>query len=228
MSGPSELSPIAENYLKHLHVLGQEGGVSTTALAAALGVSPASATGMLRRLSEQGLLTHMPYRGARLTVQGERAALDVLRRHRLLELFLHRSLGMPIDEVHEEAERLEHAMSGRLETYIAAWLGDPTHDPHGDPIPTRSGTLPQRPERRLTSVLAGECAAVVRVPDSHAEQLRALMALGIQPGAGVQIVALHAGLGTLELSVGGAAPVTLSQAVAAQVMVLDEHQGEML
>ncbi|MFC6619256.1 metal-dependent transcriptional regulator [Deinococcus radiophilus] len=228
MSEPAAFSPIVENYLKHLYLLGQEGGVSTTALANALNVSPASATSMLRKLADQGLLMHTPYRGAQLTVEGERAALEVLRHHRLLELFLHRALGMPIDEVHEEAERLEHAMSERLETYIAAWLGDPTHDPHGDPIPTLSGELPQRPERRLTSLRVGDSAVVARVPDTHADQLRALMTLGIQPEAEVQLVEAQAALGTVGLRVRAAGsadfstPVTLAQSVAAQVSVLGE------
>ena len=116
------LSPSAEDYLKHLYVLGQAGKVSTQALADALEVAPASVTGMLRKLTEQGLVAHAPYQGARLTAEGERVALEVLRHHRLLELFLHRALGVPLDEVHEEAEALEHALSEKLEARIAAWL----------------------------------------------------------------------------------------------------------
>lgn len=115
------LSPSAEDYLKHLYVLGQRGKVNTQALADALDVAPASATGMLRKLTEQGLVSHAPYQGATLTAEGERVALEVLRHHRLLELFLHRALGVPLDEVHEEAERLEHALSEKLEARIAAW-----------------------------------------------------------------------------------------------------------
>ncbi|MDL2345847.1 metal-dependent transcriptional regulator, partial [Deinococcus sp. MIMF12] len=159
------LSPSAEDYLKHLYVLGQGGKVNTQALADALGVVPASATGMLRKLNEQGLVAHAPYQGARLTAEGEQVALEVLRHHRLLELFLHRALGVPLDEVHEEAERLEHALSERLEARIAAWLGDPTHDPHGDPIPTVRGEVPARAERRLTQLAPEETATVARVPD---------------------------------------------------------------
>ena len=212
------LSPSAEDYLKHLYVLGQAGKVSTQALADALEVAPASVTGMLRKLTEQGLVAHAPYQGARLTAEGERVALEVLRHHRLLELFLHRALGVPLDEVHEEAEALEHALSEKLEARIAAWLGDPTHDPHGDPIPTLSGELPARAERRLTQLAVGNTARVARIPDADAEQLRALVAADLTPGATVTMQSVDTALGTLTVQVGGH-PLTLALAVAAQVRV---------
>lgn len=212
------LSPSAEDYLKHLYVLGQTGKVNTQALADALAVAPASVTGMLRKLTEQGLVSHAPYQGAKLTAEGERVALEVLRHHRLLELFLHRSLGVPLDEVHEEAERLEHALSEKLEARIAAWLGDPTHDPHGDPIPTLTGELPERAERRLTQLAVGQQAVVARVPDDDAVQLRALMAADLTPGSPVKMQSVDAALGTLTVEVAGH-PLTLSLVVAAQVHV---------
>ena len=212
------LSPSVEDYLKHLYVLGQAGKVSTQALAGALDVAPASVTGMLRKLTEQGLVTHAPYQGARLTAEGERAALEILRHHRLLELFLHRALGVPLDEVHEEAERLEHALSERLEARIAAWLGDPTHDPHGDPIPTLCGQLPQRPERRLSQLASGDRAVIARVPDTDAGQLRALLGAGLVPGAELSVRGVDPALGTLTLQIGGQA-LTLSLTVARQVQV---------
>ncbi|ACO44865.1 metal-dependent transcriptional regulator [Deinococcus deserti] len=217
------LSPSAEDYLKHLYVLGQgshlQGGkVSTQALADVLEVAPASVTGMLRKLTEQGLVSHAPYQGARLTAEGERVALEVLRHHRLLELFLHRALGVPLDEVHDEAERLEHALSEKLEARIAAWLGDPTHDPHGDPIPTLGGELPERAERRLSQLAVGDRAVVARVPDGDADQLRALVAVDLTPGAVLEVLSVDVALGTLTAEVRGHT-LTLALAVAAQVQV---------
>ncbi|MBZ9713335.1 MULTISPECIES: metal-dependent transcriptional regulator [Deinococcus] len=217
MTGRS-LSRSAEDYLKHLYVLGQAGKVNTQALATALEVAPASVTGMLRKLAEQGLVSHAPYQGARLTAEGERVALEVLRHHRLLELFLHRALGVPLDEVHEEAERLEHALSERLEARIAAWLGDPTHDPHGDPIPTLDGELPAQPQRRLSQLAPGDHAAVARIPDDDAAQLRALMAAGLTPGAPVQVQGVDTALGTLTVWAQDHT-LTLALAVAAQIHV---------
>lgn len=214
------LSPSAEDYLKHLYVLGQagKGKVNTQALADVLEVAPASVTGMLRKLTEQGLVSHVPYQGAQLTAEGERVALEVLRHHRLLELFLHRALGVPLDEVHEEAEALEHALSEKLEARIAAWLGDPTHDPHGDPIPTLDGALPQRSERRLSQLAPGDRGRVARVPDDNAEQLRALVNVGLTPGAELRVKSIDVALGTLSAEVGGQ-QFTLSLLVAAQVQV---------
>ncbi|GHF59383.1 DtxR family Mn-dependent transcriptional regulator [Deinococcus metalli] len=212
------LSRSAEDYLKHLYVLGQAGKVSTQALATALEVAPASVTGMLRKLAEQGLVSHAPYQGARLTAEGERVALEVLRHHRLLELFLHRALGVPLDEVHEEAEKLEHALSEKLEARIAAWLGDPTHDPHGDPIPTLEGEVPERAERRLSQLAPGDHGVVSRVPDGDAGQLRTLVGAGLTPGAAVQVQRVDGALGTLTARLDGQA-LTLSLGVAAQVHV---------
>ena len=212
------LTPSAEDYLKHLYVLGRAGKVSTQALADALEVAPASVTGMLRKLTEQGLVSHAPYQGAQLTAEGEQVALEVLRHHRLLELFLHRALGVPLDEVHEEAERLEHALSEKLEARIAAWLGDPTHDPHGDPIPALDGSVPHRPERRLTQLASGDTATVARVPDGDADQLRALMAADLTPGSALRVLSVDTALGTLTLQIGGHPP-TLSLLVAGQVQV---------
>lgn len=241
MTARTPLSRSAEDYLKQLYVLGQSdraqaeraaggpGKVSTQALADALEVAPASVTGMLRKLTEQGLVSHAPYQGAALTAEGERVALEVLRHHRLLELFLHRALGVPLDEVHEEAERLEHALSERLEARIAAWLGDPTHDPHGDPIPTLEGEVPERAERRLSQLAAGDAGTVSRVPDTDAAQLRALVQAGLTPGVRLRVLSVDAALGTLSAELlpatgqtagqpaGGR--LTLSLGVAAQVGV---------
>ena len=130
-------SPAVEDYAKAIYALQIRSAepVSTNALAERLGVTPGSASGMVKRLGELGFASHMPYRGVSLTEDGRRVALEVIRHHRLLELYLVRSLGVPWDRVHEEAEVLEHVLSEQLEERIAAQLGDPTHDPHGDPIP---------------------------------------------------------------------------------------------
>lgn len=218
------LSPSAEDYLKHLYLLGQHGKVNTQALADVLDVMPASVTGMLRKLSEQGLVSHAPYQGANLTAEGQRVALEVLRHHRLLELFLHRALGVPLDEVHEEAERLEHALSERLEARIAAWLGDPTHDPHGDPIPTLEGELPTRAERRLTQLAPGETGTVARVPGRDTAQLRALVQAGLTPGVAVTLRQVDAALGTLTVALPEGGALTLALAVAGQVHVHGEGE----
>ena len=180
-------SSSAEDYLKQLYMLGQQGRVSTQALADTLGVAPASVTGMLRKLAAEGLVSHAPYRGAQLTPEGERAALRILRGHRLLELFLHRSLGVPLEELHEEAETLEHALSERLLDRIASWLGDPAFDPHGDPIPSPQGDLPFRAERPLTALHPGERGQVARVPDADASKLRRLLESGLRPGAEIEL-----------------------------------------
>ncbi len=133
-----DLTAAVEDYIKAIYVLeSREGAASTTALAERLDVRPASASGMLRKLAALGLVEHQPYRDARLTERGRRVALEVVRHHRLLELFLVESLGMSWDEVHAEAEVLEHVLSEELEEVIAARLGHPTLDPHGDPIPSR-------------------------------------------------------------------------------------------
>ncbi|BDP44664.1 DNA-binding protein (plasmid) [Deinococcus aetherius] len=211
------LSHATEDYLKQLYLLGQSGSVSTQALADALHVTPASTTGMLRKLTELGLVDHAAYRGASLTPAGEKVALEVVRHHRLLELYLHRALGYPLDEVHDEAERLEHVISEAFEARIAAWLGDPTFDPHGDPIPGLNGELPALDERPLGSLGVGEQAQVTRVPEQP-EVLRALMEAGLTPGAEVRVVHRDPALSILTLEVGGR-PLALSLTVASQVRV---------
>ncbi|MDO4263148.1 MAG: metal-dependent transcriptional regulator [Deinococcus sp.] len=233
MSRTASLSPASEDYLKQLYLLGRQGRVSTQALALALGVAPASVTGMLRKLTEQGLVLHAPYRGAQLTPEGEQAAMEILRHRRLLELFLHRALGVPLEELHEEAEALEHALSERLEARIAAWLGDPSFDPHGNPIPSLSGDLPLRAERGLTTLSVGDRARVCRVPD-HPDQLRPLVAAGLRPEAEVELSGQDAESGTLDLNIAPPAgshstvwtPLTLPLAVAAQIQVYGEDTGE--
>src|SRR5918912_2953454 len=143
---------------------------------------------MVRRLGELGLVTHAPYRGVQLTERGVRVALEVLRHHRLLELYLATSLGVPWDRVHDEAEVLEHVLSEELEELIAAKLGHPTRDPHGDPIPTPDGRIEEAPTAALHDLEAGACGLFVRVSDSDPEMLRYLAARGIAPGDAVEVV----------------------------------------
>jgi DtxR family Mn-dependent transcriptional regulator len=156
--------------------------VSTTDLAERLGVTPGSVSAMVRKLSEVGLVEHEPYRGVRLTKRGREVALEVLRHHRLLELFLAEELGMSWDRVHAEAEVLEHVISEDLERLIAARLGDPTVDPHGDPIPSAAFEIEERPTRSLDELQAGARGRFVRVSDSDSEMLRYLADQGIALG----------------------------------------------
>lgn len=179
-----------EDYAKAIYALEQREGaaVSTNALAERLGVSAASASAMVKRLDGLGLVTHVPYRGVQLTAAGVKVALEVLRHHRLLELYLAETLGVPWDRVHDEAEVLEHVLSEELEELIAAKLGDPTHDPHGDPIPTRDGRLPTETTRGLCELEAGERGRFVRVSDSDPAMLRYLADRGIAPGAELEVI----------------------------------------
>jgi DtxR family Mn-dependent transcriptional regulator len=183
-------SAAVQDYAKAIYALEQRGGgaVSTTALADRLEVTPASASGMVRRLGELGLVTHEPYRGVQLTERGVRLALEVLRHHRLLELYLATSLGVPWDRVHDEAEVLEHVLSEELEALIAAKLGHPTHDPHGDPIPSADLVLEEAPTERLADQLPGACGRFVRVSDADPAMLRYLADRGIAPGDEFEVV----------------------------------------
>ena len=156
-------SQAIEDYAKAIYALERRDAepVTTNALAERLGVTPASASGMVKRLGELGLVEHQPYRGVSLTEDGRRVALEVIRHHRLLELYLVETLGVPWDRVHQEAEVLEHVLSEELEELIAAKLGDPTHDPHGDPIPTRELTIEEGTTESLQSLEPGACGTFV-------------------------------------------------------------------
>jgi DtxR family Mn-dependent transcriptional regulator len=177
-------TPAVEDYAKAIFALESRGDepVSTNALAERLGITPGSVSAMLKRLDELGLITHLPYRGVRLTPDGRRIALEVIRHHRLLESYLADALGMSWDRVHDEAEVLEHVLSEDLEALIAAKLGHPTHDPHGDPIPTAELELEERLTERMESLQPGDEGRFVRVSDSDPEMLRYLADRGISPG----------------------------------------------
>jgi DtxR family Mn-dependent transcriptional regulator len=174
----------AENYAKALYELQARGGtaIGTNAVAERLGVTPASASGMLKRLADDGVVKYTPYHGARLTPEGERIALEVIRHHRLLELFLAEVLDMPWDRVHPEAEVLEHHISEELEELIAAKLGQPMLDPHGDPIPDRDLAVGADDSVPLTELEPGERGIFARVSDRDASMLRFLAEREIQPG----------------------------------------------
>ena len=178
-----------EDYLKAIYDLERVGDPATTNdIALRLAISPASVSGMVRRLADQGLITHEPYRGVRLTAGGRRAALRTLRRHRILECYLTEVLGYPWDGVHEEAEHLEHAASEELIERMAKALGDPVRDPHGAPIPTRDGRVEELTLRSLAQAEQGERVRVRSVQDKDGERLRYLAELGIRPGALLRIL----------------------------------------
>jgi DtxR family transcriptional regulator, Mn-dependent transcriptional regulator len=185
----SEITGAVQDYAKAIWSLARRSRapVSTSALAERLEVSPASASAMIKRLETLGLVSREPYHGVRLTRAGERVALEVLRHHRLLELYLAEALGMSWDRVHEEAEVLEHAISPELSELIAAKLGNPTHDPHGDPIPTLNGEIDERPTRALADLRPGERGKFSRVSDSNPDMLRYLSERGISPGDEVEL-----------------------------------------
>jgi DtxR family transcriptional regulator, Mn-dependent transcriptional regulator len=217
------LSGPVEDYLKAIYDLERVGEpASTNDIALRLAISPASVSGMVRRLADQGLITHEPYRGVRLTREGRRAALRTLRRHRILECYLTEVLGYPWDRVHEEAEQLEHAASEELIERMAATLGDPVRDPHGAPIPTRDGTVEEGTLRTLAEVAQGERLRVRRVEDEDAERLRYLAELGIRPGALVRILDKAPFDGPITLWVddaGGGATRAVGVGLALQVFV---------
>lgn len=183
-------SPAIEDYSKAIYTLETRADepVSTNALAERLELTSGSVSGMLRKLDELGLISHVPYRGVRLTPEGRRVALEVIRHHRLLELYLAEALHMPWDRVHDEAEVLEHVLSDELEELIAAKLGNPTIDPHGDPIPSAELELDEHPTHSLESLAPGDEGTFVRVSDSDPAMLRYLAEQGILPGGHIHVL----------------------------------------
>ena len=177
-----------EDYAKAIYTLQRRGDVTTNALAERLQVTPGSVSAMLKRLDTLGLVAHTPYKGVQLTEQGEQLALEIIRHHRLLELYLAESLGVPWDRVHDEAEVLEHHISEDLEAAIAAKLGHPTHDPHGDPIPSVDLTIDEGDAVPLQALDVGDRGRFVRISDADPEMLRYLSQRGIAPGDDFEIV----------------------------------------
>jgi DtxR family transcriptional regulator, Mn-dependent transcriptional regulator len=190
------LTEAIQHYLREIYKLEAAGGrATTTSVAEAMEVSAPSASAMVKRLAALELVEHVPYRGIALTDDGRRVALEVIRHHRLLEQYLAERLGVPLDQVHAEADRLEHALSEEVEKRIDALLGYPTHDPHGHPIPDAELRLVSTVSyRTITSLEVGEAALVAHVPDGDAELLRYLHGLGLVPGGRIEVAA-HAPFG---------------------------------
>jgi DtxR family Mn-dependent transcriptional regulator len=193
--GPHRLShtgasEAVEDYAKAIYALQRPGdhAVATTDLAERLDVTAASASGMIKKLAELGLVAHVPYKGVRLTAEGERVALEVMRHHRLLELYLAQQLDVPWDRVHDEADALEHVLSEDLEARIAAKLGNPTHDPHGDPIPDAALHIDEQDTVSLASLDVGARGRFVRISDSDPEMLRYLDERGVRLGDELEVL----------------------------------------
>lgn len=223
---PTAITATIEDYLKAIYVLRHEAEAATTSqLAEQLGgLSPSSVTGMIKKLAELRLVAHVPYQGVQLTAAGEKIALEVLRHHRLIELYLVEALGFGWDEVHDEAEVLEHYISEKFEARIAARLGDPTFDCHGDPIPALNGAVPTRAERHLADLEPGAVAEVVRVSDQHVERLRYVAGLGIVPGARVEVLAVAPFDGPMQLRAGPERHV-LDRRLARKIFVAADETG---
>lgn len=209
-----------ENYVKAIFTLSAADGkaAATGAIADALEVSPGSVTSMLKSLAEAGLVEYVPYEGAKLTAQGRTLALRVVRRHRLIELFLVQTLGFSWDEVHDEAEHLEHAVSDTLIDRMDAFLGHPASDPHGDPIPKADGTIDLRDGRQLCDVAAGSRFRLVRVRDQSADFLRYLSDSGLHVGSRGSVSAANAETATITLLIEGHL-ISLARGTAEKLLV---------
>jgi DtxR family Mn-dependent transcriptional regulator len=217
------LTHVIEDYLKTIYDLSAGSGRATTnQIAERLGVTPASVTNMLQKLSatQPPLVEYRKHHGVRLTPDGEKVALEIVRHHRLIEMFLHQTLGFSWDEVHDEADRLEHVISEELEERIAASLGDPLHDPHGDPIPTRDLRLPISTSLTLDRLRPPQKATIQRVRDADPELLRYLSELGLTPDVRLTVLGYSPFDNNLRLQVEGqAVPIVLGSKITSQVFV---------
>ncbi|GIL14877.1 MAG: transcriptional regulator [Chloroflexota bacterium] len=213
-------SPAVQNYLKAIYTLQEnQASVTTSALAASLGVSAASATNMMKKLARAKLARRAPYRGVQLTPRGEKMALEVIRHHRLVELFLTRALGIPWESVHAEAEKIEHVISEDLEDRIAAFLGNPTRDPHGDPIPTQDGRVERLALVSLLELAPGQTATVQRVSDHNPAHLRLLTRLGLTLDARVTVIKREPANGPLRVRVAANTERALDEKLAREIWV---------
>lgn len=221
------ITPPVEDYLKAIYSVAREqrsARVSTSAIAERMAVSAASATNMMQKLAELKLVDYTPYKGVELTAAGEKIALEVIRHHRLIESYLAEALGYPWDEVHDEAERLEHVISEEFEDRIDAMLGHPTTDPHGHPIPPKDGGLPAPAHRALTEMGVGESGVVRWVSDRDGALLRSLSSLDLVPGTRVVVVETGGSDGNVTLERGGE-QVSVEEHVAGRVFVEAEESG---
>lgn len=214
------LTPAMEDYAKTIYKLQQAGEdrVSTNGLAMEMGVAPSSVTSMMKSLARVGMVEHTRYHGVRLTIAGERVALEVIRHHRLLERYLQEFLGFGWDEVHDEADRLEHAISERLEERLAELLGNPQTDPHGEPIPTRDGAVAVQSLVPLDAMGTGARGIIGRVASSDPEKLRYLRANGLVPGAAFTVLDVAPFGGPIHIRV-GEMERTLGPTLAADLLV---------
>ena len=212
------LTAPVEDYLKAIYTLGKgTGAAATNDIAQRLALAPASVSGMVRRLADQGLLAYERYHGVKLTESGRRAALRTLRRHRVIEAYLSRALGYPWDRVHAEAERLEHAASDELVDRMAATIGEPRVDPHGAPIPTRDGAVDETEYTSLADLEIGVPGVVVRVEDDDPAMLRYLGELSIVPGKRITVKSREPYGGPIKLGV-GRQEISIGPALAARVL----------
>ena len=220
-----KLSPPMEDYLKTIYLIQkrESKGVSTNAVAAALQVTPASVTGMIKKLADMKLVRHTPYQGVELTKAGEKIALEIVRHHRLLELFLTEALGYSWDEVHDEADALEHVISEDFEDRIAARLGNPAVDPHGDPIPAKDGTIVSVHEHALAELRPGETGQITRVSDGSSELLRFAAGLGLKPATRITLLAVEPFGGSLHIKI-GQVEHSIGRELAAQIFVASEAE----
>ena len=219
-------TPVVEDYLKAVWMLQQaESPVATSRIAERLGLTAAAVTAMVKRLAEQGLLRHEPYYGVRLTAQGELAALRIIRRHRVLELFLVETLGYDWDGVHEEAERLEHAASDELIERLARLLGEPDRDPHGNAIPTAAGEVDRAQYPALGDLDPGHLHRILEVEVEEPEQLRYLGSLELRPGAEVAVLEKSPFDGPVAVEVNGRQTV-ISHQLAQRIRVREADEGE--
>ena len=213
------LTAPVEDYLKAIYAIGRgTGAAATNEIAQRLDLAPASVSGMVRRLADQGLLAYERYRGVKLTESGRLAALRTLRRHRVIEAYLAEALNYPWDRVHAEAERLEHAASDELVDRMAATIGEPEVDPHGAPIPTRDGSVDETVYRSLAELEVGAAGIVVRVSDEDPEMLRYLAELSIVPGKRLTVKSRAPFDGPITLTI-ARQELSIGPALAAQVMV---------
>jgi DtxR family Mn-dependent transcriptional regulator len=222
------LTQAIEDYLKSIYELTEgEARATTNQIAERMGVTPASVTGMLKRLaaSDPPLLDYHKHRGAALTAEGRKVALELIRHHRLLELFLHETLGYTWDEVHAEADRLEHVISEDFEERIAQALGNPQHDPHGDPIPSRDFRLPPETAVPLSSLRSGQAGTVHRVANEDPELLRYLETIGLVPQARLSVLDYSTYDENLRIQIAGGTLV-LGPRVTQQVLVEMEKPGD--
>ena len=213
------LTQAAEDYLKSIYKLQEKGGkVSTGILAEYLDVKPASATGMIKKLKTMNLVSHERYQGVTLTNAGKAIALEIIRHHRLLELYLFKALGVPWDGVHEEAEKLEHVISEDVEARMDEFLGYPTADPHGSPIPDKNGVVPKTPSTPMTELQKGQSCVVAEVSDNDSALLRHLGSFNLYPGTAFRVIEVAPFEGPFTINIAGQQAV-IGREVAKNIFV---------